>query len=1244
MASVLPFVRGVDFSRNDFPNGGFSTKVTDMSNLRWLRLKWSNLSQLPKEIDQFKKLEALNISHNQLKDIHGGDVSSINTLRVFNASHNHLSDESIPQNLFCGKELVTVDVSYNNLVKISENLAQGKNIIALSLSHNKIVAIPGTVFTNLSGVQFIDLSDNELQNLPPQIRRLEHLQHLNLANNPLQHFTFKMLEKLTSLTYLNLSNTGRDFSNTPHLDKLIHLTDVDMSCNNLSRIPEPLYLLENIQRVKMSHNCIRELSSLIDTWTKLVTLDLSSNLLTSLHPNICKCNKLRRLFLSDNKLTFEGIPPGIGKLAELEHFVVARNQLECVPEGLVRCYKLKTIILCSNRLVTLPEGIHYLKLEKLDIRDNPNLVMPPKPAEQVKGAGDEWYNIDFDPEILQKGVVTQTVQVIKNAYARQKERRLKSRGDEEAAMKVLKGLVEVADQRHQRDVQSAASGVDELDTGGPDQYSHVKPKRWDATLKRHQLDYADIFPEDTGSMMGLTVWQIENFYPVQVEDDFHGHFYLGDCYIILKTQWNQVSELDWEIYYWIGRDSTVDKKACAAVHAVNLRNMLNARSKTHREEYGEESEEFLEIFNNTINYIEGGSQSGFFPVQKEDYTIKLYRVQGGKKPFLEPVETASSSLDLGHVFVLDAGTELYLWYGNKSTLMERSKGQLIAEKIRKIERKSQTTILIFRPGEEPEEFWTILGGEPSTPVPCVYPGKNFVLKLPKLYKVGLGAGYLELPQVELPQGKLLYKSVLKSNEVYVLDFHTDIFVWIGRKSSRLVRAASLHLAEELREMIERPSHVIVSRVLEGAEPQVFKIRFEDWEDVLRVDFTRTPEMLEKRDKEMKKNPGEPLEKKAAKVDLSALFMPQQPKLASGEANEIIHGYNDNLKSMRCCVIEGKKFNILDNREKGHFYSGECYFFLCRYSVLAEKGDEKDKSEKEEEEEGDEQDDDEEVSTETIVYFWQGRDASNMGWLHFSLGIRKQLEKAMDVQIEVIHIKQQQEDYKFLSHFGGKFIIHKGKRNSPDDNKPALYQIRSNDTRLCRRVIQVEATPKSLNSAFCHILKVPFDNSSSGIVYIWIGEKTTQEEAIHAEQMGRTMFESNYSNVVIKEGTEPENFFWVALGGKADYEHDAIYMEKKRLFRCSNEKGYFAVSEKYADFGQDDLSQDDVMILDTGVEVFIWFGANASEIEKKLGLKSAQTYVKHVNSEDDGPKRKLKIAKREAEPWEFTRCFHGWVSR
>lgn len=38
---------------------------------------------------------------------------------------------------------------------------------------------------------------------------------------------------------------------------------------------------------------------------------------------------------------------------------------------------------------------------------------------------------------------------------------------------------------------------------------------------------------------------------------FHGQLYIGDCYIVLKTHWNENSELDWDIYFWIGSDATV---------------------------------------------------------------------------------------------------------------------------------------------------------------------------------------------------------------------------------------------------------------------------------------------------------------------------------------------------------------------------------------------------------------------------------------------------------------------------------------------------------------------------------------------------------------------------------------------------------------------------------------------------------------------------------------------------------------
>lgn len=55
--------------------------------------------------------------------------------------------------------------------------------------------------------------------------------------------------------------------------------------------------------------------------------------------------------------------------------------------------------------------------------------------------------------------------------------------------------------------------------------------------------------------------------------------------------------------------------------------------------------------------------------------------------------------------------------------------------------------------------------------------------------------------------------------------------------------------------------------------------------------------------------------------------------------------------------------------------------------------------------------------------------------------------------------------------------------------------------------------------------------------------------------------------MINEGQEPNNFFWVALGGEKPYEQDAEYMQFTRLFRCSNEKGYFTISEKCSDFCQ-----------------------------------------------------------------------------
>ena len=67
------------------------------------------------------------------------------------------------------------------------------------------------------------------------------------------------------------------------------------------------------------------------------------------------------------------------------------------------------------------------------------------------------------------------------------------------------------------DVLAVGAGV----TMGTERDREREPerqKRWDALLKRPDLDYSDLFSETTGKLPGLAVWQIENFYPVEIDD------------------------------------------------------------------------------------------------------------------------------------------------------------------------------------------------------------------------------------------------------------------------------------------------------------------------------------------------------------------------------------------------------------------------------------------------------------------------------------------------------------------------------------------------------------------------------------------------------------------------------------------------------------------------------------------------------------------------------------------------------
>ncbi|XP_046402839.1 protein flightless-1 [Ischnura elegans] len=1540
---VLPFVRGVDFTKNDFSSGQFPESVRLMTGVQWLKLDRTGLKEIPEELGKLQKLEHLSLVRNNIERLHG-EVTLLPCLRSLNVRHNKVRASGVPPDLFRPDELSSLDLSHNCLREVPEGLDRARSLLVLNLSHNKIENIPNSLFVHLSDLLYLDLGHNCLETLPPQTRRLANLHTLVLNHNPLGHFQLRQLPSLVSLETLHLRATQRAQHNMPQsLEMLTRLADIDLSCNGLASLPECLFTLRSLRRLNVSDNCISEMPSAIDLWQNLETLNVCRNRLTALPASLCRLTMIRRLLLNDNLLDFDGIPSGIGKLSALEVFSAAYNRLEMIPEGLCRCGSLRKLVLRGNRLVTLPDTVHLLTdLEVLDLRDNPGLILPPRPCPSGEdtesssashadstAARLRYYNIDFSLRnqlrlagAMPPGAPRQSEQgtPAKDAVARKlRLRRGISRGgtaggggrdevDGDQA-KILKGMKDVA----RDNIDAADSGRDQ-----GNRVDSLKPRRWDEALERPPLDYSEFFEEEVKEREGLFVWEVENFLPSPVEEAAIGKFYEGDCYVVLRsTRDLETGGLNRQIFFWIGEKATLDKRACAAIHAVNLRNWLGARCRTQREEMGDESPEFLALFINDdlddsedgessggIVYVRGGrTPSGFYTVEEASYPTRLYRIHTvGSAVHLEPMAPKSSSLDVGHVFLLDIGKKLFTWAGLKSKNTLRSKARLVAEKIDRNERKNGAEIVTEIAGQESSEFWRILGHEdgmppaPNSGIPKEEVDNTYVPRGCRLYRVRLGTGYLELPQVEpvaesmlapggtfkAPHARPLTPALLASRGVYILDCYADIFVWFGKKSTRLVRAAAMKLCQELFVMIKRPGHALVTRVQEGTETQIFKSKFAGWDDIVAVDFTRTAESVRRTGADLV----EWAKRQETKADLAALFAPRQPLMPVAEARALAEEWNEDLEAMEAFVLEGRKFVRLPEEELGHFYSGDCYVFLCRYWVPPGGDDDG--------VEGNEEvpDDDEEECFQCVVYFWQGREASNMGWLTFTFSLRRKFAGLFGEKLEVVRTHQQQENLKFMAHFRQKFIIHKGKRRNlldmlirkekekaeqlaaeqariaeeeakketeasatgkggragskerdgDDDSKedssskdessisksgsnsksgskepsaekelpkmwweedtdedsklresppketavekveekkywfeeddeetkpeepppkqpsvekkywweeddeegksgadgskgeaeressagdadtkdsvvsegmngdeneregsseqdpsapfiprppsmpkslepesepvvkevvkektpeksktPAIYKrpwlisctddgvsgvelfhLRSNGGPLCTRCIQINPEASALNSAFCYILKVPF-GEGGGVVYIWIGSKSDTDEAGLVEEIAREMYggEDGLGLQVIHEGSEPENFFWVGLGGRGPYEKDATFMLHSRLFRCSNERGYFTVSEKCSDFCQDDLADDDIMILDNGEQVFLWLGAKCSEVEIKLAFKSAQVYVQHLRAKQPEMPRKLFLTLKGKESRRFSKCFHGW---
>jgi internalin A len=272
------------------------------------------------------------------------------------------------------KNLTKLDLSENTLTQLPPEIGELKNLTNLILSYNQLTQLPPEI-GELKNLTTLNLIENQLTQLPPEIGKLENLTVLNLSWNQLTQLPPE-IGQLKSLKELNLYRNNLT-QLSAEIGELENLIEINLSMNQLTQLPAEIGELENLAEINLSLNQLTQLPAEIGELKNLKTFDLTRNQLTQLPAEIGELEKLTEINLSLNQLT--QLPAEIGELKNLTALNISRNQLTQLPPAIGKLKNLKELILYSNHFEELPSEIGKLKnLETLELVYNKLTQLPPE--------------------------------------------------------------------------------------------------------------------------------------------------------------------------------------------------------------------------------------------------------------------------------------------------------------------------------------------------------------------------------------------------------------------------------------------------------------------------------------------------------------------------------------------------------------------------------------------------------------------------------------------------------------------------------------------------------------------------------------------------------------------------------------------------------------------------------------------------------------------------------------------------
>ncbi len=237
----------------------------------------------------------------------------------------------------------------------------------------------------------LDLSNQNLTELPAEIGKLQRLQNLNLSGNLLQHLPVE-IGLLTDLQSINLS--GNELTSLPTtFTSLRNLSILDISKNRFDSLPSQVTDIPNLIVLNTNNNGIAVLPTTIGNLTKLQSLNLSSNNLASLPDEFGHLNSLTTLDLGFNR--FELIPDPITRLFNLRELKLSGNRLKALPAAFSRLQQLEELNFADNEFLEIESVLTEIpSLASLNFRNNQLTTVP---YEIVNLGRLSWINLEGNP-------------------------------------------------------------------------------------------------------------------------------------------------------------------------------------------------------------------------------------------------------------------------------------------------------------------------------------------------------------------------------------------------------------------------------------------------------------------------------------------------------------------------------------------------------------------------------------------------------------------------------------------------------------------------------------------------------------------------------------------------------------------------------------------------------------------------------------------------------------------------------